>query len=291
MRIAVIGRGKWGTNIVRTLTAMDDVELIDESKDLDAVLRLRPDGVVIATPAATHAQIAIPFVEAHIPAFIEKPMATTVADAVRIGQAAWVSGAPVVVGHIQLYNPAFQAVKNLLAEVGTVQAVYWDGMNDRPRTDSSVLWDWLPHGLSMAHALFGVNPVAAQAWGIGDPARFKAAIVNFDIAGVPFIANVSWISPRKRHCMTIVGENNSLTFDDTAQNKLSLHSPQGTSYPGYDDELALTRELRAFVGALGSGSLDAARLESDIAIVRTIAAAEESARNAGLLVAIDHRPA
>ncbi len=80
----------------------------------------------------------------------------------------------------------------------------------------------------MAQALFGANPSSAQAWGVGEPSRFKAAIANFVIAGIPFIANVSWISPLKRHRMTIVGEDNSLTFDDTAEQKAFA-----AQFPGY----------------------------------------------------------
>ena len=281
MRLAVIGRGKWGMNIVRTLAAMGGIELIDESKDFDVVLRQQPAGVLIATPSATHAEVALPFIDAGVPTFIEKPMATTVADAIRIYEAALRSGVPVVVGHVHLYNPAFQAAKKLLPEVETVQAVFWEGMNHHPRIDSSVLWDWLPHGLSMARALFEANPSFAQAWGVGEASRFKAASAKFMIADVPFIANISWVSPLKRHSLTIVGEDNSLTFDDTAERKLSLRNSQGTSYPAYGEELPLTRELRAFIGALRAGQLDTTQLESEVAIVRAIAAAEESARNAG----------
>ena len=288
MRIAVIGRGKWGTNIVRTLAAMSDVELIDESKNVEVVLRQQPAGVLIATPSATHADVAIPFIDAGVPTFIEKPMATTVADAIRIREAASRSGAPVVVGHVHLHNPAFQAAKKLLPEVGTVQAVLWEGMNHHPRTDSSVLWDWLPHGLAMARTLFEANPGFVQAWGVGEASRFKAASAKFMITDVPFIANMSWVSPLKRHSLTIVGEENSLTFDDTAERKLSLRNSRGTSYPAYDDELPLTRELRAFIGVLRAGQPDTAQLESEVAMVRAIAAAEESARHAGRSVAIEN---
>src|ERR1700757_1279703 len=147
MRVAVIGRGKWGMNIVRTLATMRDVQVIDESKNFDLVLRQQPAGVLIATPSATHAEVAIPFIDAGVPTFVEKPMATTVADATRIRDAALRSGAPVVVGHVHLHNPAFEAAKQLLPDVENVQAVFWEGMNDHQRTDSSVLWDWLPHGL------------------------------------------------------------------------------------------------------------------------------------------------
>jgi predicted dehydrogenase len=288
MRVAVIGRGKWGMNIVRTLATMRDVELINESKNFAAVLRQNPAGVLIATPSATHAEVAIPFIDAGVPTFVEKPMATTVVDAIRIREAALRSGAPVVVGHTHLYNPAFQAAKKLLPELGTVQALFWEGMNHHPRTDSSVLWDWLPHGLTMAQVLFDATPGFAQAWGVGDASRFEAAFAKFVIAGVPFTAHVSWISPVKRYRMTIVGEDNLLTFDDSVERKLSLRDSQGTSYPAYGAELPLTRELRAFIGALRAGRLDTIQLESEVAIVRAIAATEESARNAGQLVAIDN---
>lgn len=186
-----------------------------------------------------------------------------------------------------MYNPAFQAAKKLLPEVERVQAVFWEGMNRHTRTDSTVLWDWLPHGLSMAQALFDVNPGSAQAWGVGEASRFTAAIAKFMIAGVPFFANVSWISPLKRHRMKIVGEDNSITFDDTAERKLSLCNSRGTSYPAYDEEPPLTRELRAFIGVLRAGRLDTTQLADEVAIVRAITAAEESARNDGRLVAIE----
>jgi len=290
MRLAVIGRGRWGGNIVRTLTTVRDVELIGESKDMNVVLRQQPAGVLIATPSVTHAEVAIPFIEAGIPTFIEKPLATTVVDAIRIRDAALQSGTHVFVGHVHLYNPAFQAAKKLLPEVGTVHALLWEGMNCHSRSGSSVLWDWLPHGLSMAQSLFDANPSSAQAWGVSGASGLTSAKAQFLIAGTPFIANVSWVSPRKRNRMTIVGEDSLLTFDDTAERKLSLHSSRGTSYPAYSQELPLARELRTFIGLLRAGGLDQIQLERDVTIVRAIAAAEESVRNSARPVAIGTSP-
>ena len=290
MRVAVIGRGRWGGNIVRTLATMRDVEIIGESKDIDVILRQQPAGVLIATPSATHAAVAVRFIEAGVPTFIEKPMATTVADAFRIREAALRFDTPVVVGHVHLYNPAFQAARKLLAEVGPVQTVLWEGMNHHPRIGSSVLWDWLPHGLSMAQSLLDSGPESVQASGVGKAPEFQSANAKFVIAGVPFVANVSWLSPRRRHCMTIVGEESLLRFDDTAERKLSLCNSRGTLYPSHSQELPLTRELRAFVGAIGGGILDTVQLEREVTIVRAIAAAEESARTASRLVAIDNCP-
>ncbi|WP_407662895.1 Gfo/Idh/MocA family oxidoreductase [Mycobacterium tilburgii] len=79
---------------------MSDIELIDESKDLDFILRKGPARVLIATHSITHAQVAFPFIRFGIPKFIEKPMATSQADAIRIREAGSRSGAPVIVGHI-----------------------------------------------------------------------------------------------------------------------------------------------------------------------------------------------
>lgn len=286
MRVAVIGRGRWGANIVRTLATLSDVDLVAESKDIDAILQQRPAGVLIATPSATHADIAIPFIDAGVPTFIEKPMATTVSDAMRIQSVALRTGTPVVVGHVHRFNPALRAARRLLPQLGTVQAVFWEGMNQHPRTDSSVLWDWLPHGLSAAQDLLDANPRSVQTWCGGEVSQCKTATAKFEIDDVPFIASVSWLSLHKRHGMTIVGSDNSLIFDDTAQKKLALCSPEGTSFPAYDAELPLTSELQAFIALLRNGNADTSSLEWDVAIVRAIAAAEESARNDGRLVAI-----
>lgn len=157
MRVAVIGRGRWGANIVNTLATMGDVEVIEESKDLDLARQQQPDGVLIAIPAATHADVAIPFIDAGVPTFIEKPMATTVADAIRIRGAASRSGTPVVVGHVHLHNPAFQALKKLLTEVGAAQAVYWE---DEPSSTSRYIG---VVGLASAWALHGAGATRRQS--------------------------------------------------------------------------------------------------------------------------------
>lgn len=274
-------------NIVRTLAMMRGVHVIEESKNIDDILQRKPAGVLIATPSATHAEIALPFIGAGVPTFIEKPMATTVDDAVRIYDAVSDSGVPVIVGHLHLHNPAFRMARKLLPEVGPVEALFWEGMNNSPRTDSSVLWDWLPHALSMAQVLLDSEPGSAQAWGVGEPVRFRATIAKFMIAGIPLFANASWMSPVKRHRLTIVGTHKSLVFDDNVDRKLSLFNPLVTSFPEYGEELPLTSELRAFIDLLSTDRLDAAtNIGNEVTTVRAIAAAEESARSGGPLVTI-----
>ncbi|WP_176706998.1 Gfo/Idh/MocA family protein, partial [Mycobacterium malmoense] len=198
---------------------MRDVELIDEPKNSAAVLRQRPAGVLIATPSATHAEVAIPFIEAGVATFIEKPMATTVDDAIRIREAAVAADVPVVVGHVHLHNPAFVAAQDLLGNFGPIQTVLWEGMNHQPRTDSSVLWDWFPHALSMAQALFGATPSLVQARAAGTAPGFRAAIARFVICGV--VEGQPVLLAQNRHAVTLLlGRPTSVRDErDTADHK------------------------------------------------------------------------
>ena len=152
LRLGLVGRGRWGRNIERTLLTFPDVSVAVIAKGENP--RTGLDGVLIATQSAVHAEIALPYIEAGIATFIEKPMTTAPADAERIRNAAERSGAIVFVGHILLYHPAFLAALDLLPSLGTVRYLLCEGMNGNPRTDSSVLWDWLPHDLSIARAIF-----------------------------------------------------------------------------------------------------------------------------------------
>jgi predicted dehydrogenase len=138
LRLGLVRRGRWGQAIERTLCSFPDVSLTVIARG-DPVPGL--DGVVIATPSATHAEVALPYIAAGIPTFIEKRMATAVADAERLRDAAEQSGAIVFVGHIFLHHPAFLAALDLLPKLGRLRYLACEGVNDRPRRDSSVLWD------------------------------------------------------------------------------------------------------------------------------------------------------
>jgi predicted dehydrogenase len=280
LRLGLVGRGPWASNIESTLRSFPDVSVTRVGSNESPPAGLA--GVLIATQSATHAEVALRYIEAGIETFIEKPMTTTVAEAVRVRAAAQRSVTSVFVGHIYLYHPAFLATLDLLPALGAIQYVLCEGMNDRPRTDSSVLWDWLPHHLSMASAIFGHHPANAQAWSLSGGATPKAAVAKFQYGGVPTISKISWLSPVQRRTMSIVGEKLTLIFDDKADRRLAVHDKQGgISYPAYSDELPLVREMGAFLNAVRSGKFDAAQVELGLAVVRAIAAAEESIRLGG----------
>lgn len=275
LRLGLVGRGRWGRNIERTLQALPDIAVSVIPKDAQPATRL--DGVLIATQSATHARIALPYIEAGLPTFIEKPMATTAADAELIRDAAARSGALVFVGHIYLFHPAFLAALALLPSLGAVRYLLAEGMNDRPRTDSSVLWDWLPHDLSMARAILGREPRRVTGWRLSGDAVLSAAVTQFAFDDVALVSTVSWLSHVRRRRIVIGCAEGTVVFDDIAERRVALHRPGAEPcYPDYSDEPPLTCELRAFVAAIRAGRRDDAHLAAGLSIVRAIAAAEQA---------------
>ena len=285
LRLGLIGRGRWGRNIERTLSSFPDVSVTIVSRGQPPPHEL--NGVLIATPSASHAKVALPYIAKGIATFIEKPMATSVADAERIRETAIRAGAPVFVGHIHLYNPAFQALLHLLPKLGAIHSALCEGMNSQVKADSSVLWDWLPHDLSRAHAIFKRNPVSVEARPLTGSSTIEAAEAEFLFGEVTLRSIVSWISPVRRQCMTISAENGTIIFDDLAGQKLSVRHLDGSiSHPSYDDEPPLTRELRAFLEMVRLGCPDTAHLDLGMNVIRAIAAAESSIRKGAASVKI-----
>lgn len=245
------------------------------------------DGVLIATPGDTHADLAVSYLERGIPTFIEKPMATSVADAERIRSAARRSGAPVFVGHIYLYNPAFDRMLDLLPTLGPVQYVICEGLNSDPRAHSSVAWEWLPHHLAMGRAIFGREPTSVSAWSLTGPENPRGVVARFLFGATALVAMASWLSPVRRRPVTVPCENGVLVFDDLSERKLALHDAEGgVTYPPYDSEPPLTRELRTFLSQIRGNESDRAHLDDGLCIVRAIEAAGLSILNGGTAVAI-----
>lgn len=134
LRIAVIGAGLIGkTHIDRALTSasVELVAMADPTPAADELARaagapcfadyrrmlaeVRPEGVVIATPNATHAQITIDCLESRAAVLVEKPIADTLEDGRRICAASQAAGLPVLVGHQRRHNPIMRKARAIVA--------------------------------------------------------------------------------------------------------------------------------------------------------------------------------
>lgn len=274
MRAALIGIGRWGANIKKTLESFSGVEVLTFDKStLPSPRDLDPETpIVVATPGSTHAAVALPFITAGHPVFIEKPMTTTLRDALRVQKAAKKSGAPIFVGHIHLYNPAFLKAKELVKGAGTIRSAVFEGMNWGPfRDDMSAMWDWMPHDIAMALELFG-KPTTVQAWG-----TYDTAIVHLFFKKTSAIMHISSLSPVKKKSMTIVGTKYTVILDDTQpKNKVAQWTEGKTKHIAYDATMPLTAELKAFLGMAKTGKKPKTDVTNGVEVVRVLAAAEKS---------------
>src|SRR6185369_9945021 len=197
-RIAVVGVGYWGKNLVRNfyelgaLSALCDAEERIQSAyqkqypgvtfytDYNAVLT-DPSikGVALATPAVTHYQMAKAALEAGKDVLVEKPLAISVAhgeDLVRLAEA---KGRILMVGHILLYHPAILRLQQLIHEgaLGKINYVYSNRLNiGKIRTEENILWSFAPHDISVMLSLLNEMPVRVSCQG--------GAYLNTDVADV-----------------------------------------------------------------------------------------------------------
>lgn len=240
-RVAVIGCGYWGKNLVRDFAALGALAaVVDENPqtraalsaqyncaalDLDAALADPAiDGVVIAAPAEHHFMLAKRALEAGKHVFVEKPLALKVRDGEALVKLAADRGLRLMVGHLLQYHPAFLALKEFVnaGKIGRLRYVYSNRLSyGILRREEDVLWSFAPHDLSMILGLVGEEPDAVEATSapllhptIGD---FCQVQLRFP-SGVQGHVFCSWLHPFKEQRLVAVGERGMVVFEDSAKN-------------------------------------------------------------------------
>lgn len=285
LRLALLGTGRWGSIITKTIATLPDVELayVATHEWRELLSKDDIDGVLIATPPSSHTEIALAFIEKKIPVFIEKPMTLSSNDADALVAASKEYGTPVMVGHVHLYNAAYQALKAALPSLGAIQHIEGTESHDGPkRPDYSTLWDSTPHDLSMMIDLVGMPlTVTASAETITNPGTklYDRARMTLSFPqGVTGSISSDWIGPTKVRNLIVTGEHGTIVYDDVLpEKKVVVTLADGTiSYPDYDAERPLTRELNAFIDLLRNGTKPLSSAEDGRAVIRILDAAERS---------------
>jgi predicted dehydrogenase len=258
VRIGVVGLGYWGPNLARNFAAIGGCELAwlcDASRD--ARDRLAPsfpdaratedledllsdpqlDAVVLATPVPTHAALAVRVAEAGKHCFVEKPLATTVADAERAVAAAERAGRILMVGHLLEYHPAVARLKELIdgEELGGLFYIYGNRLNlGKLRADENALWSLGAHDVSVALRLIGEEPQECIAHGASYVREGVQDVVFCYLrfpSGVVAHLHLSWLDPHKERRITVVGARRMATFDDMLiEGKLTVYDK------GFDED-------------------------------------------------------
>lgn len=250
MRVGVVGCGYWGSKHVRVLSQNPDVGavvVIDPRAERRAdLLRAFPtataaatldealpqvDAVVIATPAASHAALALRAIASGKHVLVEKPMATTVPDARRMIEAASAAGVVLMAGHTFEYNAAVWALRDAVRSGALGDVYYLDSARlnlGLYQNDINVVWDLAPHDISIFNHVLGTLPDTVSAWGGAHAHRYleDVAYVRLGYKDVDVAAqlHVSWLDPCKVRRVTVVGSRQMAVYNDmSSEEKLRIY--------------------------------------------------------------------
>jgi predicted dehydrogenase len=243
VRLAVVGLGYWGPNLVRNLVELPEAELAyvcDLRRDaVDAVGRRHPaarcttsfdevladpdvDGVAIATPVTTHYDLARAALEAGKHVLVEKPLAASSREGEELLEVATARGLVLMAGHTFLYSPPVNLVQELICsgELGEVYFISTSRVNlGLHQSDTSVAWDLGPHDFSILQYWLGELPirVSALSKGFVVPTTPDVAFINLEFqSGTIAHVELSWLAPSKLRRTAIVGSEKMVVYDDTS---------------------------------------------------------------------------
>lgn len=271
-KVAVIGTGYWGKNLVRTFDGLDVLAAccdLDEGRlrkigaangslrlttDIGEILSDRTvEAIAIATPGPTHFEIARRCLEAGRHVFVEKPITLSVADAESLVSLSEQNRKVLMVGHLLLYHPAVRKLKQLIEtrELGDLYYIYSQRLNlGKVRPDENAMWNFAPHDISVILYLFEQKPVNVSVRGACYIQRDKkiedVVFMNMQFRdGKAANVHISWLDPHKMRKMTIVGSQKMVIFDDVEPaEKIRIYdkgvsSYNGAEYSSYGESLSI----------------------------------------------------
>ena len=336
LRVAVVGYGYWGPNLARNALESPDLELaalcerdhargaafsarmpgVPVMNELDHVLADPTiDAVIVATPPRTHHPIVRAALEAGKHVLVEKPLATTSADARDLIGAAEARDLVLMPGHTFVYSPPVNKVRELIEQgaLGDLYFVTSSRMNLGKYQADGVICDLAPHDLSILLYWLDepITEVAASGLSVLEPGVPTTAFLTLTFAsGAAANVQISWLAPRKVREMIVVGSRQMVQYDDTAIDEtvrvydrgMELSAPENfgehqLTYrsgdmiaPRLDAAEPLGLELADFARAIRTGSTPRSHAGLGLEIVLAIEAAEESLRRNGQPVAIERVP-
>jgi len=243
LKVAIVGCGYWGQNLVRNFSDLPDVEVttvcdfnrsalarmkrrypfVDLAQGFEQIVAdWRIQAVVIATPISTHYPFARQALKAGKHVLVEKPLATSTQQVMALMELADQHNRTLMVDHTFLFTGAVRRMRSLVESGEIGDLYYFDSVRINlglVQSDINVVWDLAPHDLSIMNHLYSDDPVAVSAVGakqLGSPFENIAFMtVHF---GGPMIAHfhLSWLSPVKVRKTLVGGSKKMIVYDDVS---------------------------------------------------------------------------
>jgi predicted dehydrogenase len=261
IKVGVIGFGYWGPNLARNfaecadsqLTAIVDLQShrlrqaaarypsVEISDDLDSVLGDPSiDAVAIATPVHTHFELAMRALRAGKHVLVEKPLADSSDNILRLIEEADRRNLVILVDHTFVYNPAVRKMRELLVDGSLGEPYYYDSIRINLglfQKDVNVLWDLAVHDISIIDHVLGRQPVAVSATGVN---HVSGAPVNLAYLTLFFEGNliahvhVNWLAPVKVRQAIFGCSRRMIVYDDLDPSEKIKVYDKGVTIDGVD---------------------------------------------------------
>jgi UDP-N-acetylglucosamine 3-dehydrogenase len=207
------------------------------------------DAVSIACPSEYHAEIALEALAADLHVLVEKPIATTLPDALRMRGAAMEADRKLMVGHVERFNPAVAKLRELVADgrLGNVYRAHTTRVGPLPTRiqDTGVAIDLATHDLDvMQHVLDRqIGEIYADGGRFlhGSQEDLLTCMVRFgpkETGDTLGLLDVNWLTPEKKREIALIGENGLLRASYITQDVWFVESP---SAPLHWDGLSMLR--------------------------------------------------
>lgn len=271
LRIGVVGCGRMGAFHVRNYAQIDCAQLVAVAEPNEEARRRacagtsavefsdwreliqfgadELDAVSIACPSEYHAEVALEALAADLHVLVEKPIATTLPDALRMRGAAMEADRKLMVGHVERFNPAVAKLRELVADgrLGTVYRAHTTRVGPLPTRiqDTGVAIDLATHDLDvMQHVLNRqIGEIYADGGRFlhGSQEDLLTCMVRFgsaDAGDTLGLLDVNWLTPEKKREIALIGENGLLRASYITQDVWFVESP---SAPLHWDGLSMLR--------------------------------------------------
>src|SRR5437763_10169066 len=292
IRLGVIGVGIMGSNHARVLADLSGVKVVGIADptashrallaqivgcavcdDVEELLELGIDAAIIAAPTHLHHDIALTCIKRGVHALVEKPIASNVEEGRAIVAAAERAGVTLMVGHVERFNPAVQAIKEAIKGEDILSISITRVGPFPPRMSNvGVVIDLAVHDIDLIRWFTDSEITEVQ------PQLSSVRAEREDIALLPFRTasgvlahiNTNWITPVKARNVTVATRNKYVMGDLLTRQVTECFGfqPDG-SYSmrhlsvGYAEPLRA--ELQAFASAIRSGSEPAVTGEEGVA--------------------------
>lgn len=312
IKVAVIGAGNWGKNIVKNFYELGALSaIVDEDEgrlnkvgkdykgvhlltSLNDLWKMDIPAVAIATSAPTHYEITKTALSKGRDVFAEKPFTLNASQAEELVTLAKSSGRIIMVGHLLLYQPAIRWIKDCILKntLGKLYFLHQERLNlGRARRGENALWSLGVHGVAVFLDLVGRNPQRVEV--VGQPVLQKDVEdgVYLHLAfsgGVAAHLHASWLWPEKHRRLTAVFERGMLVYDEIAQT-VTLHKKyinsklenmdegQQVVFKGNSEPLKL--ELKHFIECCQSRQRPYSDGESAVGVIKIL---EEASNKLGV---------